>query len=326
MEHRAMKKQDLRTKVEKRRSMTDDEWDYLAAKGYVEEALDPDHFEGDEEQARQRQVEYLVSELDALPNRAGKNRLQNQKRNGGDEEKRGSARFDIALTDEEYERAKWLLEIQIREADKDPRVTEFRERYLPDGPLVAMEAEEFLESPEARMLDALALHLQKFHGWHKGEAAWWVLTADAPSVRPVRVSYRQARSWYSPDLYLITLEAPPWISAKTLARTFADMKRRMRAERKLPSARNLRIARFVESRLWGAGETKLSFEDIRQQWNRENPDDEVKDRRDIWKIHSRLPVEKIAHPPYTTDIEREITPDLQRQLSRQARHSPNARR
>jgi hypothetical protein len=123
-------------------------------------------------------------------------------------------------------------------------------------------------------------------------------------VRPVRVSYRTSRSQYGPDLYLITLEAPPWISVETLAGAFAEMKRRMNAERKLPNGRAYRVASFVEARLRNAGVDKPTFEDMRREWNRGNPGEKYPDERTFRKVYARLPVERVTHPPYTTEIER----------------------
>ncbi len=54
-----------------------------------------------------------------------------------------------------------------------------------------------------------------------------------------------------------------------LCLSFAEMKRRMHAERKLPDARSYRAARFIESRLHNEGANKPTFEDMRREWNQE---------------------------------------------------------
>jgi hypothetical protein len=138
------------------------------------------------------------------------------------------------------------------------------------------------------------------------------------------VSYRETRSGHSPDLYLITLEAPPWISVETLAGAFAEMKRRMNAERKLSSARAYRVARFVEARLYKVGVNKPTFEDMWREWNQENPGEKIPDQRTFRRVYARLPVERITHPSYTTEIEREVTPEMQRQLERNSREYARA--
>lgn len=301
-----MNERELRAKVEKQRSMTDDEWAYLHRKGFVDEALERP-FDEDQET-------FLITELDDLPNRGGRSRTPRE--TGREETLVESEPFAVELTDAETERAQWLLEIQMRNAAEDPYVAGFRERYFPNGLLSHLEAEEFLELSDAREAAAAASHLKKLYDWHEGEAAWWVLTGAPPSVRPVRVHYRASHSVNNPDLYLITLEAPPWISVKTLAGAFAEMKRRVRAERKLPKARAIRVAKFIEAQMHEAGTNKPTFEDMRQQWNRENPGEKFSNYRDFWKIYDRLPVEQITHPPYTTRIERTHTPELQRQLDR----------
>ena len=301
-----MNERGLRTQVEKRRRITDEEWSYLRRKGFVGEALDHDFDEG--------QIDYLIKEIDQLPNRASKSRTSGEE--GRDETIVENEPFAVKLTDAETERARWLLEIQMRYATQDPHVAEFRERYLADGLLSHVEAEEFLGSANAREARAVASRLKKLHGWHEGEAAWWMLTGESPSARPLRVSYRESHSRFSPDLYLIGLEAPPWISVETLAGAFAEMKRRMNAERKLPDARSYRAARFIEARLPKAGANKPTFEDMQREWNQENPGEEFPDYRTFRKVYDRIPVERITYPAYTTNIERPVTPEMQRQLDR----------
>ncbi len=301
-----MNERDLRVEVEKQRSMTDEEWNYLHEKWFVDEALEQPF---DEEQAQ-----YLIEELDQLPGRARKS--QTPEREGLEEAFTQSEPFAVKLTDAETERARWLLKIQVRNAVEDPHVVGFRERYLPNGLLSHVEAEEFLRSSDAREVAVAASRLKKLHGWHEGDAAWWMLTGEAPSTRPVRVSYRENRGWHSPALYLITMEAPPWISVKTFADAFPEMKRRMHAERKLPNARAYRVARFVEARLHKAGANKPTLDDMRREWNRENPGEKFPDYRTFRRAYDRLPVERITHPPYTTEIEREVTPKMQRQFDR----------
>jgi hypothetical protein len=301
-----MNERGLRTQVEKRRRITDEEWSYLHRKGFVGEALDRG-FDEDK-------IEYMISEIDQLPNRASKSRTSGEE--GQEETTIESEPFDVKLTDAETERARWLLDIQIRYATEDPHVAEFRERNLSNGLLSHKEAEEFLGSANAREATAVASHLKKFHGWHEGEATWWMLTGESPSARPLRVSYRESHSRFSPDLYLIGLEAPPWISVETLAGAFAEMKRRMNAEKKLPDARSYRAARFIEARLHKAGANKPTFEDMRREWNQENPGEKFPDYRTFRKVYDRIPVERITYPAYTTNIERPVTPEMQRQLHR----------
>jgi hypothetical protein len=301
-----MNERDLRVEVEKQRSVTDEEWNYLHDDGKVDDALAAD-FDED-------QIKRLITQIDRLPHRAGKSQASGKE--GREETVTESEPFAVKLTDAETERARWLLEIQVRNAAEDPHVVGFRERYLPNGLLSHVEAEEFLRSSDAREAATAASRLKKLHGWHEGDAAWWLLTGEAPSTRPVRVSYRETRGWHSPDLYLITMEAPPWISVKTFADAFTEMKRRMHAERKLPNARAYRVARFVEARLHKAGANKPTLEDMRREWNRENPGEKFPDYRTFRRVYDRLPVERITHPPYTTKIERETTSEMQRQFDR----------
>ena len=93
----------------------------------------------------------------------------------------------------------------------------------------------------------------------------------------------------------------------------------MNADRKLPDARSYRAARFIEARLHNAEANKPTFEDMRREWNQENPGEEFADYGTFRKVYARLPVERITHPAYTTKSERMVTPEMQRQLDRNKR-------
>jgi hypothetical protein len=141
-----------------------------------------------------------------------------------------------------------------------------------------------------------------------------VLTGEPPNCRPVKVSYRAAESWHSPDLYLITIEAPPWISPATFQGAFAKMRRRMHAERKPPDARSVRVVRFVESLRNDAATKKPTFGEMWRQWNEDYPDEAFSESRTFETAYRRTA--KILRRQYNVEIEREETPELRRQRAR----------
>jgi len=303
----------LRKKAEKLRTFTDAAWRFLDFEGYVQDAREKD-FDEDQVAEIVRAIDHHKANMWG-PGKGGKTVSEDAEdaKEGADSEAH-SAPFAVCLTDAEYERSLLLIETQARVAAKDPRVEKFRERHCSDGLLSAEGAEAFLESPDAPGLETLAGHLQRFHGWHKGEAAWWVLTGEAPNCRPVKVSYRAAESWHSPDLYLITIEAPPWISPTTFQGAFAEMRRRMHAERKSPEARSVRVVRFVEMLRNGLATENLAFREMCRRWNKKNPDEAFSKSRTFETVYRRIA--GILNRQYNTETEREETPELSRQRAR----------
>jgi hypothetical protein len=315
-----MNEKKLRTEAEKLGYMvTDVGWGILEDQGYLQDALGKDI---DEDQVAQiiKGIVQVRAEL-GVPIKGGARSFEGAESGPRAENGARPGPFAVELSDAERERALLLLEAQVRAETTHPRVTGFRERHLSDGLLSAEGAEVFLKSSDSSELDALADHLHRFHGWHKGEAAWWVLTGEAPSCRPVKVSYREAFSGHSPDLYLITVEAPPWISPATFRGAFAEMRRRMHAERKPPEARSVRAVRFVE-RLRNDPATKnLTFEEMCRRWNEDNPSEAFSEFRSFETAYRRTA--KILRRQYNTEIEREETPELSRQRAR--RHALGSR-
>jgi hypothetical protein len=302
-----MNESSLWAEVEKRRAVTAEEKNYLTDEGKVLDALNQD-FDED-------QIAELIRHVDKLPNRPGaKCKAPGKAWYGKIDEESIEVPFAADLTDAERERALLFIEAQVRAAGRDPRVEEFRNRYCSGRLLSAEEAEEFLNSSDAPRLETVASHLQRLHGWNKGEAAWWVLTGEAPDCRPVKVSYRAAESEHSLDLCLITIEAPPWISPATFRGAFTEMRRRMHAERKPPDARSVRVVRFVEKLRNGGAMEKLAFKDMWRRWNQDHPKEAFSEPRSFETAYRRT--SKVLQRQYNTEIEREETPELRRQRVR----------
>lgn len=80
----------------------------------------------------------------------------------------------------------------------------------------------------------------------------------------------------------------------------------------------------MDARLHKVGVNKPTFEDIRREWNQENPGETFTDQRTFRRVYARLPVERITHPPCTTEIEREVTPEVRRQFDRNRKEHARA--
>jgi hypothetical protein len=308
-----MNKDTLRKRAGGSRTISDIAWQHLEDMGYVDDALGKDF---DEEQ-----VAYIVGVIDdfkAMWGSATRGTENTPKEGASFAEAAFSseAPFAASISEEERERALLVIDVQARVAATDTGVQGFRERHLKDGLLAPEDAEQFLQSGE-RALEALGTYLHTYYGWHRGEAKWWVLTGEKPSARPVRVSHRSAATLDAPGVYLITVEAPPWISPETFQGAFAEMRRRMHAERKPPVARSLRVVRFVE-RLRNNPDTcsksSLTFKEMCQRWNEENPDEAFSKPRSFERAYQRTA--DIPTRQYNTEIEREETPELRRQRAR----------
>jgi hypothetical protein len=301
---------ELRTKVERLRTITDAAWQYLIEYDFVAEALDKS-FEKD-------QIAHIIKAIDVFKAMWGYGKSSEDgiagHSEGGAGAQASSGPFAVRLQEVERERALLLTEAQVRAANTDQRVKEFRGRHLPDGLLSDEGAEAFLDSTEAHRLTSLATYLARYYGWHQEGAAWWVLTGEIPSVRPVRVSFRESQTLDAPSVYLINIEAPPWVSPATFQGAFVDMRRRMDAEGRPPEARSVRVVRFVDGLRNGPTGEKLTFEELCRRWNENHPDEAFAKSRTFEKAYERTA--KILRRQYNTEIEREVTPELRRQRAR----------
>ena len=307
-----MTDEELRIEAEKRnRVVTDEGWEELTDQWYVQDAQGKD-FDEDK-------IAEIVRTIDSARTkywptaRVGGRSLANSEDGPYSDSGARPGPFAVDLAERERERALLHLEAQTRAAAKDARVRGFREHDLSGGLLAPEDAEQLLESGR-QGLEALGSYLHKYYGMHEGEAKWWVLTGETPSARPVRVSYRTAESLDAPDVYLITIEAPPWISPATFPGTFVEMRRRMHAERKQPEARSVRVARFVERLRGDPTADNSPFQDMCRRWNEEHSDEAFSKSRSFEKAYERTA--KTLRRQYNGEIEREQTPELRRQHAR----------
>ena len=95
--------------------------------------------------------------------------------------------------------------------------------------------------------------LHKRYRWHPAEAVWFVLTGETPTVPALTVTrYFPSTMYHHPDRdVLITIEASPWISSRSVARAFrkAQIKTLGGGAGSSPSEKNLKLLRFVIERM-----------------------------------------------------------------------------
>jgi hypothetical protein len=94
--------------------------------------------------------------------------------------------------------------------------------------------------------------LHKRYRWHPAEAVWFVLTGKTPTVPALTVTrYFPSSMYHHPDRdVLITIEASPWISSRSVARAFrkAQIKTLGSGAGSSPGEKNLKLLRFVIER------------------------------------------------------------------------------
>jgi hypothetical protein len=176
---------------------------------------------------------------------------------------------------------------------------------------------------ELRELDEI---LSERYRWQPAEAVWFVLSGDAPTVFALQVT----RTFYSSMYHhhtLITIEASPWVSSKTVERAFRQSQIKTMGTKggRPPSEKNIRLFRFVTERMEPLGlleegtrragapeharETELvanqwymkipKTKDLVREWNAMYPEDsyEIGTGR-FWRDYKRMR-KTVAHgPPY----------------------------
>jgi hypothetical protein len=81
-------------------------------------------------------------------------------------------------------------------------------------------------------------------------AAWFVLTGEAPQVRPIDARWEEKHgSTYLSPQWRIQLTIPPWLSEKEVLQAFRTLRRQRPKGRQMPkTAKPLEVARFVWER------------------------------------------------------------------------------
>jgi hypothetical protein len=187
--------------------------------------------------------------------------------------------FAIRLPEREKRRADVLLEIEMRQAAERPDVKRFRDERLEGQWLLFDEAEAFIspgpsEEITDRELADLARRLERDYGWHRNDAAWFVLNGAAPRLRPLTT--RVSTHWGAdgPSRCEITLQVAPWIPSEVVEKAFVQMRDGVRrgSGPGTVGERRLEVLRFVEmnSERRGRGR-RPGFAELLLMWNQEYP-------------------------------------------------------
>lgn len=147
---------------------------------------------------------------------------------------------------------------------------------------------EFWDGEEAFQVRALPLsvlgrlydvaeNLAHHYPWEPSQAAWFVLTDEAPFVSPLSAHIS------GPDTYLnygtITITAAHWLPEKVVSDFYSELKAK-RHPAQTTSARRLAVFRFVVERSTGvvdphrASLQAPSWRSLKELWNQEHPSGE----------------------------------------------------
>jgi hypothetical protein len=176
-------------------------------------------------------------------------------------------------------------------------------------------------------LRELGAKLSERYRWQPAHAVWFVLTAEIPAVPALTVIRSVASSMYHYDT-LITVEASPWVSSRTVERAFrkAQIKTPGFGGGRPPGEKNLKLLRFVIERIEhmgpfeegnrppGVPEHMVGFELVAQyplyrkmpngnglvhEWNETYPQwSYVDDTRRFWRDYHRIKKTVAFGPPY----------------------------
>lgn len=92
--------------------------------------------------------------------------------------------------------------------------------------------------------------LSQRYRWEPAQAVWFVLTGEIPAIVALQAIRAFWSSMYHHDI-LITIEASPWVSSKTVEKAFrkAQIKTMGTKGGRPPGEKNLRLFRFVTERI-----------------------------------------------------------------------------
>lgn len=162
----------------------------------------------------------------------------------------------VALSEYEQDHA-WAFSLTVASmADVfySQHIRRFREKKL-GGRLVSAgsdDAEAWSRLPENQALirelsregEWLA---QVVPAWTADEAAFYIITGYPPPIPPVRGSFSRARLAFDiVERGVVTIEVEPWVSEKTVARLYRDVRTRVLLQHNA-RRRGMAVWRFVES-------------------------------------------------------------------------------
>jgi hypothetical protein len=175
--------------------------------------------------------------------------------------------------------------------------------------------------------------LSERYRWQPAQAVWFVLTGETPAVPALTVTRSFPSSMYHFDT-LITVEASPWVSSRTVERAFRKAQiKTLGSDRGRPlGKKNLKLLRFVIRRIESLGKEELGMiekgmspprapkgrgmlelvtqyplyrkmpnaKEIVSEWNETNPPQWSygDDTRRLWKDYHRIKKSVAFGPPY----------------------------
>jgi len=111
----------------------------------------------------------------------------------------------------------------------------------------------------------LCLYLVAIFPWNLDEAALFLLTGECPEVMPLQLSYHRRRR-------VFTLNFAPWISEKTFRKAYRKCQKVVQGgDNRRMKERTLAVMRFVTEHTDDEGKRLLSWSQLTDLWNKENP-------------------------------------------------------
>jgi hypothetical protein len=183
-------------------------------------------------------------------------------------------------------RAEALCLYWAKLAEADQGVRRFRKNVLGGAVVSESKAHDFIRSPNATRLHKLAADLCQRYPWEPQDAAWYILTGEAPWVPPLTAHIKRA----GPPINhgTITIAAASWAPKNAVSKFYAELKARYVDPAPTPSPRRLAVFRFVVERSqainrWessepgGAKDVRVrgldtpTWPSLQTQWNEQHP-------------------------------------------------------
>jgi hypothetical protein len=150
-------------------------------------------------------------------------------------------------------RAEALCLYWAKLAEAEQQVRQFRKDLLDGGVASESEARNLMHSPVAGRLNDLATDLCSRYPWQSEDAAWFVLTGEAPWVPPLTAHINRLPSPRNQGT--ITITAAYWAPKAAVSEFYAEVKAEVRARimdiAPTPSPRRLALFRFIVERSQG---------------------------------------------------------------------------
>lgn len=187
-------------------------------------------------------------------------------------------------------RAEAISEVWAALADDRPDVTEYRQAVLRGSAMSPEEATKVVAAPEAVLGELRALELDKlgsilandYYGWDKQGAVWYVLTGEAPRLRPVRIRARGKApvAHQVPFQYDVTFSVLPWVPAEEVENAYRTVQGQLldgplRKSAPRTGARVLEVVQFWWERFRANGQMP-SWPDSCELWNLTHPEKKFK--------------------------------------------------